>query len=787
MPSLDRSYWLAVALVTYVGMAGLQSASPSASSLGMMLLGPLALAWVWRRTEPQLVAPTVESAALVAARVVATSTVAWVYARQGTPGDPALDLAATIAAGSCGIAATYTLARIAPVKGILKPAKAARSVDASAFTGLLWGAALVVAGARFVAPEQTPVLDPLTLDYATTAASIGSLLVLIAASWRTRVLRELELGVGDRAEAAVVLSVTALSVAIPVAAIDVGPPDRVIPAALILASIGCCWTVLARDPASVSSVMRGALAVTLLGVPAALMAAVFTQKAPNQAGLMALIGCAACVFVGLIARNVARPLGPEQSRWLLAIAEANQSALDPEPNTAIGATLRSLQKACADPNAQPQLWRMDPPSVVSVDVAGYLHEHDADIPEGLVELGLAEPERTLRAETLDALRVRRPHVRPLLAWFEIRGGFSATVVLDEEGPTGFLLLPRGERRARMTLEEARATRMLADRLSSLLSVTSALARSRKRQLEAQQQAEHWKGQYDRARTVLDGQGARHAEFARTLARPLLTTAYSPAVRLTITEVEQKATQRTPMTLVAPSGTDVQAWAAVAHLHGKDRAGPLMCIDGGAEAREKPERWSNKDASPIALSRNGTLFIKDLHLLPLDMQVSLVDQITERAENDDMVPPALIVSLPIPVKQAAKKQQVLPALVSLLAGSEVQLPSLSERAEDLRALILDAISRAGGSHTATGIERAALQQLMDFLWPGNERQLRDVVERASQFADGPLLGLEALRAAGFPLEASGSSPPTTLEEDKPWSRPPPPKRPSHSRRNARRRG
>ncbi len=748
MPSLDRSYWLAVALVFYVGVAGVQSASPSLGVAALMLLGPLALAWVWRRTEPQLVAPSVEAAALIAARVAACAAVAWTYARLGAAGQPGLDLAATISAAACGIAATYSLARIAPVKGILRPAKAARSVDAAAFTGLLWGAALVVAGARFISPESTPALDPLSLDYASTAASIGSLLVLIAASWRARVLRELELGVGDRAEAAVVLSVTALSVAVPLAAIDIAPPDRVMPAALIIASLGSVWTVLAKDPASVSSVMRGALAVTLLGVPSSLMAAVFTQKAPGQAGLVTLVGCALCVLVGLIARNVARPLGPEQSRWLLAIDEANQSALDPEPNAAIAGTLRSLKKTSADPNATPQLWRLDPPSVISVDVAGYLHEDDAEIPDKLVELGLAEPERTVRAETLHALRVRRPHVRPLLAWFEVRGGFSATVVLDEDGPMGFLLLPRGDRRARMTLEEARAARVLADRISSLLAVTSALARSRKRQVEAQEHADHWAGQYERARAVLDGERARHAEFARSLARPLLTTAYSPAVRLAITEVEHRAGQSAPVTLIAPTGSDVAAWAAIAHLHGSDRSGPLLCVDAGSEVCEKAERWQAEQTSPIALCRNGSLFIKDLHLLPLDMQVTLVEQLTERAPRTDMAAPALIVSLPVPLSLAAERKQVLSALVPLLVGSEIQLPSLSERAEDLRALILDAISRAGGIHTASGIERAALQELMDYTWPGNERQLRDLVERAAQFAEGPLLNLAALRAVGF---------------------------------------
>ena len=171
--------------------------------------------------------------------------------------------------------------------------------------------------------------------------------------------------------------------------------------------------------------------------------------------------------------RVARPLGPEQSRWLDAIDAASRSALQPEPDAAIRAALYQGGTS-STPGSRPELWRNDPKEVLSADIAGYLHVQKAEAPERIYELALAEPERTLRAETLRALEVRRPDVRPLLQWFDSRRAFSTTVVLDEDGPLGFILMPRGNRSAPMTLEEARAVRLLADRISALLAVSSAL-------------------------------------------------------------------------------------------------------------------------------------------------------------------------------------------------------------------------------------------------------------------------------------------------------------------------
>jgi hypothetical protein len=746
MPALDRSYWLAVGILSYLGAASIQQAGLHWPSAALLVLGPVALVWVWRVTRPNLVSTLVDPAAQRAGRIVSVAALSWLHARLGPAGQPFLDVAATASTGAAAVSAAYALARIAPVGGLVLPAKAARSVDAAAFTALLWGAAITVVGIRLVAPDSMLRLDPLTLDYATTASSIGSLLVLFAAAWRVRVLRQLELGVSDRAEASVALSVTALAVAVPLAAIGVAAPDRVLPAALLVCSVGCVWTVLARDPGHVSAATRGTVAVMLLGVPTALAVGILTRQMPDHAGPIALAGALLSILAGLVTRDVARPLGPEQSRWLDAIQEANQNALVPEPVMALSATLIALKRIFKDPTAAPQLWRLSPASTLTVDVAGYMHESPAEIPAGLCDLGMQEPERTLRMDTLKALEVHRPEVRPLLAWFDFRKAFSATIVQDEEGPLGYLLLPRGGRTQHLTLEEARALRLLADRIGALFSISSALARSRQRESALLTRVLEGERRYNNAESVIQSQETRHKQFAETLARPLLAHAYSPAVRLALLELGRRAKPGESILLATPSGVDALTWAAAAHGHGQRPGGPFLVVDAAAEVATQ----SLKEGAgyPWHLAWGGTVFIRDVYLLPTDALADLLQLLTETPTAPrEIALPLIIGSIthPLPETPALTPGSLLGAIFKT---EPMRLPSLAERAEDLRSLILDVLSRRRRGSDAVGVERRALQLLMDHDWPGNERELVDVIERALPHCSSALLSVEALCAARF---------------------------------------
>lgn len=766
MPALDRSYWLAVGVFVYLGAASIQHAGLHWTTGALLALGPLLLVWVWRFTRPNLSTTSVDPAAQRAARVTFAAALCWLQVRLGPAGQPFLDLAATAATGAAAVSAAYALARIAPVGGLIAPAKAARSLDAAAFSALLWSAAVTIVSVRLIAPESAPKLDPLTLDYATTTASIGSVLVLFAAAWRVRVLRQLELGVTDRAEAAVALSVTALAVAVPLAAIRLAAPDRVLPAALIASSIACVWTSLARDPGQVAAGTRGAVAVMVLGVPMALAVGILTRQFPEEGGLIALVGALLAILAGLVARDVARPLGPEQSRWLEAIQQASQNALVPEPNLALSSTLVALKRIFKDPTAAPELWRLSPATTLSVDVAGYMHESKAEIPAGLCDLGMQEPERTLRVDTLKALEVHRPEVRPLLAWFESRRAFAATVLQDEEGPLGYLLLPRGGRTQHLTLEEARALRLLADRIGALFAISSALARSRQRESELLTRLLEVERQFGAAQSVIQGQEVRQKHFAETLARPLLAHAYSPALKLTLIDLERRAKRGEALLLATPNGVDPVPWAAAAHQQGARPGGPLLLLDAAAEVAARS--LDTPAGYPWRSAWGGTVFIRDIQLLPEPALRDLLVLSTETTSTpSEVAPPLLIASIDV---AAAQPEALGPSslVAALFKASPLTLPMLTERAEDLRSLILDALGRHPRGTEPVGIERRAMQLLMDHDWPGNDRELQDVVERTLALCEGPLINVDDLVRARFapavdlqlgdsePLGATGES-------------------------------
>jgi hypothetical protein len=722
-----RTLLLAVAAVVYVGFAALGARGGTLPIVALVVL-PMALLVVWRRTgaprdgedRPDL---------RKAIRACAWGAALWAAARTGGAGHAGLDAAASFGAGVAAVSALVALARIESLGGLLAPPSATRSLDAAAFAALLWGVAVAVPATRAVLPAQAVRLDPLAIDYATTSAGAGSLLVLVAASWRLRVLRRLELGVGDRAAGALAFALTAFAVAVPAALLDVAAPDRVLPAAVVVGSMACTWTATTREPTTVASALRGILALLILGAPAMLLFGVAARRAPEHAGAIVLLAAGVCIGIGLVARRVARPLGPEQSRWLDAIDAASRGALQPEPDSAIQAALMALGRVLSTPGARPELWRTDPAQVLSVDLAGYLHVEAAEAPERLYELALGEPERTLRAEVLRAREVRRADVRPLAAWFDARRAFAATVVLDEDGPLGFLLLPRGGRSAPMTLEEARALRILADRISALLAVSSALARSRARELAAVERAETAEHERQRLQSIFDLEGSRNVLVAERLARRVRASAYGPAARVALEGLERAARTDGPLALHAATGVDPLGWAAIAHLSSARRHGPFVVVDGASAAEHELARWRDPTRSPLALAQGGTLVVLDAQAMPLAVQEAIGGF------------PGLIISL---------RGAVPPVLERICAGRQQPLPALAERSEDLRALVLDELSRAGLRRHAEplGVDVAALRMLCEHTWPGNELELRDVLDRAADVATTSVVTASDLSQIGF---------------------------------------
>ncbi|MBN2194844.1 MAG: hypothetical protein JW751_18655 [Polyangiaceae bacterium] len=757
MTRLLRSFLFPSLVVAYVCLMAIAAGAVTLWPWIAAVTLPLVLSEVWRRTRrPADGEDRIEPAARAALRTTAWGAAMWFAARTGLPGVPSLDAAANVGVGTAAVGALVALARIGSFGGVLSPHPLARSFDAAAFVGILWGIAVAVPVTRAVVPARMIRLDPLAIDYATTTAAAGTLLVFVIASLRAHQLRRLELGVSERSVAALAIALTALIVTVPAALLDVTAPDRLLPIGALVTALFMAWTATASDAATIAAVLRGTLAVVMLGAPTVLVTALFARAMPERAGTVVLVGTATAIAVGLIARAVARPLGPEQSRWLDAIDAASRGALQPDPESALRATLEALSQATATASGRPEVWRADPEAVLSVDVAGYLHTSPGSAPPRLYEIAVGEPERTLRVEALKAVEVRRPEVRPLLAWFEARDGFSATLIIDDAGPEGFILLPRGSRTVPMTLEEARAVRLLADRLSALAGVASALARSRERERAALDRAAALETDQERLLAAVRASAARHRHAAERVARPLRRSRYSPAARMALESATTVGPRVSSLTLLAPPGTDAAAWAACIHLAGPQSDGPLVVVDGANGSEHEPLHWQDREYSPIALARGGSLVVLDVAALPEPIQELLAVELTreEAAATGSGLPAArMIVSAREPVETLREARRLALPLARRLGDAVVHLPSLAERGEDLRALILDELAAAGirARGTPLGIDGQALRMLIDHDWPGNEAELRAVLASASLVAAGPLVTVGDLASSGFRLE------------------------------------
>ncbi len=751
MPSVSRSYWLPATLLLYVGAVAARARGHL--PLALLPLGlALALSVLWRSTEaPRRGVDPVEPAARQAMRHACWGAALWVTARLAPPGLVGFDAAAAFGQGVSVVAALIALARVPSAGGVLVPPPITRSLDAAGFAALLSAIAFAIPATRAVLPDGRALLDPITLDWLATASAATCLLLLVMALARVWLLRRLELGVADRVSGALALSLSAVGVAVPAAALGVAPPDRALPVALLIAAVASSWAATTRAPAQVTAAQRAVLAILLTGAPVVVLGGVLGRRYPELAPAIVVASSSLAIGVGLLARAVARPLGPEQSRWLQAIDVATRGALQPEPDSAIRAALLALTQTTGEPGASPELWRLHPAEALSVDLAGYLHARAVEAPPLLLELAVKEPERSLRTDALLACQVRRPEVRPLLAWLQEHQAFCATAVLDDDGPTGFLLLPVGSRTRPLSLEEAVALRRLADRLSALLSISSSLARSRERELDAQREREQLEAEQERLRTIITAGAGRHRIDAERRAEPLRGSAYSPAARWCLDHLERLARRGGPIALVTPPGVPAESWCAHWHLASARADGPLFIVDATRAHERSPELWEDPQRSPLQLAAGGSLLVLDAGALPHEVR-ALLGRLLKAPRpplEPPFAPPTLALAFRSSVRDAGAGQ---PPLLTALEGSTVTLPSLQDRAEDLRALILAELGRAGSALRGEplGVEPLALAALLEHAWPGNDRELTDVLQRAALRAQGQLLTLAELELSGFTL-------------------------------------
>ncbi len=743
-----RFGWLLpTALVGYVALAVMPTLKGPVVAVPVVVT--VGLGWFLRRLGGQFHVP-VSDEQRGSLALTLTGASAHLVAACG-PGDDALlqfvsGLAMTTAAAGTLLAVT----RVSSPKGLAVAHPAARSLDALVVLLVLWSLTLGFLGAGSLAP-QLVTSDPPARDTALLFSALGSLLLLTAAVVRLRLSRAAEIGTRDRASAALVLTIAGTLLGGLSGFVRSASLDHV--AGLTLSSTALA-TTLALSHSSVVRVVtavRGALAVGMFAVPVALGGALYVRDSRTNPVVLVLAVATLSTMAGLLSRRLARPLAPEGSRWLDALDDALVGALHPDPDVALRAVLRALWRAEPGAKIRPEIFRHAPGRLLSVDVAGYASERAADFPLGVFDLAAAEHGHTLRAEVTDAVEVKRPDVRPAATWMRAQQALAVGAILDVDGPLGLLVLPRGKRKAPLSLEEVERVELLCERLSGLLAVTSALARAVSRQTALEQQLTDALGAQGEAALRQSATHSRALErrAAESSAAPLTSTGFGRIARERLERGSALAGERL-VRLELPAGADPLPWGASVFL-AREAALPdgvmarLVVVDASFEPARSGSYWDASEAtSPLARASAGTVLV----LCPGTLSVAALERLEAHLET----PGGAQVILAGETTRELRIQ-----------AAPLHVPTLEDRGEDLAAIALYELTRLSVSLRGepVGIDRSALRALIDFELLGNDAELRGILARAlaraGERAEGENISLTDL---DLPSGASPAEPGTT---------------------------
>ena len=230
---------------------------------------------------------------------------------------------------------------------------------------------------------------------------------------------------------------------------------------------------------------------------------------------------------------------------------------------------------------------------------------------------------------------------------------------------------------------------------------------------------------------------------------------SAAFKRMLQQVTRVAPSQADVLLLGESGTGKELVAHAVHMASPRATGPFVAVDCSSlpENLFESELFgyekgafsgaSQRKQGLVEAANGGTLFLDEVGDIPLGMQVKLLRLLeTGTYRRVGGVEPLradfrLVAATHRGLKQMVADGSFRRDLYYRISTFPVQLPPLRERMEDLPLLMETLLRRVSPGHKLT-IHPATLLCLSHYDFPGNIRELRNLIERASLLADGDVL-------------------------------------------------
>ncbi|WP_417548379.1 sigma-54-dependent transcriptional regulator [Marinobacter segnicrescens] len=237
------------------------------------------------------------------------------------------------------------------------------------------------------------------------------------------------------------------------------------------------------------------------------------------------------------------------------------------------------------------------------------------------------------------------------------------------------------------------------------------------------------------------------------------------------QTRKLARSQAPVFISGESGSGKELVARMIHMQGPRSDAPFVAVNCGAIPSELMESeffghrkgsFTGANESKDGLFRSadgGTLFLDEVADLPLAMQVKLLRAIQEKAVR----PVGESREVPVDIRILSATHKNLPELVK--DGSfrqdlfyrinviELAVPALRERPDDIPLLsnhILERIAREYECPPAR-LSQGALVYLKDYAFPGNVRELENILERAFTLCDSEVIDTDDLHIGTPPVD------------------------------------
>jgi len=257
-------------------------------------------------------------------------------------------------------------------------------------------------------------------------------------------------------------------------------------------------------------------------------------------------------------------------------------------------------------------------------------------------------------------------------------------------------------------------------------------------------------------------------------------------------VARVADTKTNVLVCGESGTGKELVARAIHDQSERREQPFVAVNCGAipENLLESELFGHvKGAFTGAVSNKpglfetahrGTLFLDEIGELPATLQVKLLRVIQDKAlrrvggTSDHQIDVRIVAATNRRLEDEVAAGRFREDLYYRLNVIQIGLPPLRDRTEDIPLLVQHFMEKYAGElgKPVPGFSEAAMKRLLDYPFPGNVRELENMVERAVALSPGGTIGPESLppsvleptaRGAAAKLPADGANLDTLVNE------------------------